>query len=347
MQTTACLMKPRQFQLQDSVHPVPQQDEVIIRVQYVGICGSDLHFYETGRIGEVVLQKPFVMGHEFCGIVEDSCGVEGAPPAGTRVALDPAIPCGQCVYCQAGQYNICPQIRFTGFPPYPGALRPWIAMPLECVFPIPGGIPMETGPLLETLAVALHAVELMPPVKGKTCVVVGAGPVGLLTLAVARLQGARVLLAVDPVPERRAMAQAMGAEWSAAPEDEKEILAYLKKETGHGPDLLFEAAGEPVSYRMAMEWTRPGGAVCVIGIYPDGVMPFDFTPARRKELTIQLVRRSLPQNYPTAIQLVAENRLNLLPLATHIFPIAEIATAFELASCKKDGVIKSILKIPW
>jgi len=340
----ALLIAPHTFVVQDHPHPEPLGDEVLVRVTHAGVCGSDVHFYETGRIGEVVLTRPFIMGHEFSGVIE--IPADSSPlAAGTRVAVDPAVPCGRCSFCREGRFNSCPDIRFTGFPPYPGAFSEYVAIPAENVFPLPDAVPDTAGPLLETLSVALHGVDLVPEVKGRTCAVLGAGPVGYLTALVLLHRGADLILITEPVPERRAIVEANLCSHVFDPAQADAIREHLRIHADHGPEFVFEAAGMPDSFQMAFDLARPGGRVAIFGIYPAGTHPIDFTNARRKELEVIFVRRSLPANYPVAIQLVASGGINLNPLMTHLFPLDKIAQAFDLVARKRDGVMKATLAI--
>jgi len=339
----ALLTAPGQFEIHNIDQPKPSEGEVLVRVKRTGVCGSDIHFYESGRIGEVILTDPFLMGHEFSGVIEDACGVPNSPPVGTRVAVDPARHCGVCPFCLAGRPNICPSVKFTGFPPYQGAFAEFITAPIENVYTMPDNVPDDIGPLLETLSVAIHAAELVPDLRGKSCAVLGAGSVGLLTMLVLQQQGADVVLITEPVKERRDMAKRLGCQFTFNPDDHEPIKEHLKQTTTYGPDYIFETAGEPESYQMALELARPGGTVCIIGIYPQGAMPIDFTAARRKELLIQQVRRSLPKNYPESIRMVSEGLLNIQPLATHTFPLSDIGDAFQMAHHKTNGVIKALI----
>jgi len=341
----AVLTAPRQFSLREVPAPIPQPGEVLVRVRYAGVCGSDLHFWSEGRIGDVFLAEPFVMGHEFSGIIADHCGIPNAPAAETRVALEPAIPCGHCPFCRTGRTNICPQVRFTGFPPYTGAFAELISVPVENVYPLPASIPDDFGPALETLAVALHGLELVLEVQGKTCAVLGAGSVGLLVLLELLRREANVVLVTEPVPDRREIARRLGCPHVFDPRSEDEIRDHLNRICPYGPKLIFEAAGEPESYQQALDLARPGGVVCLYGIYPKGSFTIDFNHARRKELAVHFVRRSLPRNYPEAIRLVASGEIDVRPILTHRFPLTRIAEAFELSYSRRDGVIKPIVRI--
>ena len=341
----AFLSAPLTFSVGEASPPTPGDGELLVRVRRAGICGSDLHFYRDGRIGDAVLNEPFIMGHEFGGVIEEMNGVDSAPAAGTRVAVEPATPCGKCPFCREGRSNVCPDVRFTGFPPYQGAFAELIAVPAENIYPIPDNIPDETVPLLETLAVALHGVELLPDVKGKSCAVLGAGSVGLLTLLELKRREADIGLGTEPVAERREMAKRLGAAHVFDPSDRQAIHDHLIHSTGYGPELVFEAAGEPESFQMAYDIPRPGGISCLFGIYPGDSFPIDFNHARRKELTTIFVRRSLPKNYPEAIRLVSEGALDISPLLTHTFPLARIGDAFEMALHRGDGCVKVSVEI--
>ncbi len=341
----AQLTAAKQFQIADVPPPQVKENEVLVRVKHAGVCGSDLHFYLDARIGEVALEEPFIMGHEFSGVIEDTNGIPSSPPVGTRVAVEPAVHCGQCPFCRAGRPNICPHVRFTGFPPYSGAFAELVSIPVENVYPLPDTIPDNYGPILETLAVAIHSLELVPDVRGKACTVIGAGSVGLLVILMLIHHGADVVLVTDPVQERREKAMTLGCKNSCDPTEKEKIQKILKDATDYGPEFVFEAAGEPDSFQQAFDITRPGGTALLIGIYPHGTFPIDFSHARRKELQSIFVRRSLPQNYPEAIRLVSEGHLDVGQLVTHSFPLHQIKEAFKLATEREDGIIKSIVKI--
>ncbi|RJP29909.1 MAG: hypothetical protein C4527_10550 [Candidatus Omnitrophota bacterium] len=341
----ALLVAPRLFALTEVRSPAPAANEVIVRVKHAGICGSDLHFYVNARIGDAALSEPFIMGHEFSGVIEDTNGIASSPPVGTRVAVEPAVHCGQCPFCRAGRPNICPNVRFTGFPPYSGAFAEYVAIPVHNVYPLPDSITDETGPVLETLAVAVHALELVPDVRGKTCAVLGAGPVGLLVAQLLIKNGAKVVLATDPIPARRRKALELGCAAAFDPKEIEDIQSFLEHTTDYGPELIFEAAGEPQSFQQAYDLTAPGGMVAFIGIYPLGSFSIDFGHARRKELQTLFVRRSLPANYPEAIRLVAEEHVDIGQFVTHILPLSRIEDAFDLAVNRRDGSIKIVLAI--
>jgi len=339
----ALLTAPKTFELRDIPKPDRQEGEILVRVTAAGVCGSDLHFYSEGRIGEMVLTEPFVMGHECAGIVDEAGEFSSELPKGTRVAIDPSVSCGSCVLCRAGRANLCLNLRFLGFPPESGAYAEFISVPRSSLHLLPDSVKDREAPLLETLAVALHTVELAGDVSGRSVAVLGAGPVGLLILLELRRQGARVALVTEPVAYRRELAGSLGAKLALDPGDTDTIEDCRRRLDGLGPEVVIEAAGEPGSFRQAMEIVRRGGSIVYCGIYAPGTMPIDFTPARRKELRMVFVRRSMPHNCVDALRLVSEGAFDLSPFAGKIYPLNKVTQAFRDAEMRVPGLIKAII----
>ena len=233
----AFLVAPKTIEFRDIPTPKRAENEALIRVLAAGVCGSDLHFYSAGRIGDVELTEPFVMGHEFSGVVEDPGPFADELPKGTRVAVDPSIACGTCYYCQRNRPNLCLNLVFVGFPPKSGGYAEFISLPRETLYPIPDSISDAEAPLVETLAVAVHTVELMGDVFGKSVAILGCGPVGLLTFQELRRCGARVAFMTDPVPSRREAALSIGVETALDPNDNDELKEQCETLDGVGPDL--------------------------------------------------------------------------------------------------------------
>jgi L-iditol 2-dehydrogenase len=308
-----------ELRLHDEPDPEPRPGEALVRVRGVGLCGSDRHWFLEGGIGDAVLDAPLVLGHEFAGVV-----VAGAR-AGERVVLDPAVPCGHCALCAAGQGHLCEQTRFAGHGSTDGALRTLVAWPEELAHAIPDAIADEEAPLLEPLGVALHAVDLGGVAAGTTTAVFGCGPLGLLLVQALRAAGARVEVAADPLPHRAAAARALGARRSEA--------------DGVQVDVAFEAAGDDEALDAAIAAVRPGGRVVLVGI-PDGDRSsFHAAAARRKELTLALCRRMRASDLPRAIRLVDGGAVELGALVTARYGLAEGPQAF------RDLVDRSGLKV--
>jgi L-iditol 2-dehydrogenase len=302
----------------DEPMPEPGPGESLVRVEAVGVCGSDLHWFEEGGIGDARLTDPVVPGHEFAGVVE------GGPLDGRRVAVDPALPCGACARCLEGHRNLCPTVVFAGHGDCDGGLREYLSWPTSALHPLPEAMDGETGALLEPLGVAIHSVDLGHVRLGADVAVVGCGPIGLLIAQVARAAGARIALAVDPLEHRRDAAERAGAELVAAPGDVPESLTV---------DVAFEAGGTDAAVDLAMRATRPGGRLVLAGIPGDDRTSFSAGLARRRGLTIVLVRR-MGEVYPRAIQLVERGAVDLEGLVTHRYPLAEAGEAFTIAAAR-------------
>ena len=322
----------------------PGPGEVVLRVAAVGLCGSDHHYYQEGAIGSDVVEAGMIGGHEFSAWVASvGEGVTHLSP-GQLVAVEPAIPCGRCEFCQAGHPNICPDVRFCGSPNHVGAMADYIRMPAENCFPLPETMTPVEGAMLEPLGVAIHAVDLAHLRVGQTIAVLGAGPIGLLTAAVARAAGAATVYVTEPLDYRRAFARKYGADAAFDPETEDVVDAILAATGGRGVDVAFEAAGAAETPDQAAQVTRPGGKVIVIGIPYDDTMTLTASVVRRKGLTVKLVRR-MKHTYPRAIQLVDSGAVDVAALATHVFPLTSADRAFALVDGHRDGVLRAVIDV--
>ncbi len=334
----------RDLRLERAVVPTPGHGEVLLRIASVGICGSDVHYYVEGAIGDQVVTAPIQMGHEFSARVAAlGPGAEG-PQIGTLVAVEPAIPCGVCESCLQGHPNLCPKVRFCGTPPIDGVFAEYAVMPAENCFVLPQSVTPEEGALLEPLGIAIHTVDLAHLKVGQTVAVFGAGPIGLLTAAVARAAGAGAVYMTEPNAERRSFALAHYADKVFDPNSENVVKAILAATEGRGVDVSFEAAGAPDTPDQAARVTRPGGKVVVVGIPVEDQMVMTASEVRRKGLTIKLVRR-MKHTYPRAIRMVTTGMVDLKVLATHRFSLDRIVEAFELVAARQDGVLRAIIDV--
>jgi L-iditol 2-dehydrogenase len=324
---TARLHGLRDVRVHDEERPKPGPGERLVRVEAVGLCGSDLHWFEEGGIGSSRIRHPIVPGHEMAGRTED----------GKLVAVEPAIPCGRCSLCLEGHPNLCPTIRFSGQGDDDGSMREWMAWPAHCLFPLPDGLTAADGAMLEPLGVAIHAVDLAHVRPGVSVGVFGSGPIGLLCLQVAKAAGAARLVATDLAsrPHRLDAARALGAEAFAA-EDGREAKAILASIGGHGLDVTIEAAGVQAAIDAAAASVRPGGRVVLAGIPSDERTSFDASNARRKGLTFVMVRR-MKHTYPRAIALAVAGRVDLRSIVTHRFPLVDAPKAFDVAA-RREGL---------
>jgi L-iditol 2-dehydrogenase len=298
--------------------PVPRPaggGDRLVEVTSVGVCGSDLHWFTEGGIGDAVLARPLVLGHEMAGVIR------GGPDDGVRVAIDPAIPCGACEPCRAGHGNLCPDVVFAGHGACDGGLRQFLTWPSHRLHPLPDGLSADDGAMLEPLGVAVHALDLAHLRVASTVAVVGCGPIGLLLVQLARRHGATRVLAAEPLPHRMAAAAKFGAE----PAGEAGVA-----------DVVFEVSGSDEAVDTALRLARPGARVVLVGI-PDGDRTsFSAGAARRKGLTLVLVRR-MGEVYPRAIELAARGLVDLAPLVSDVFPLGE-ATAAMAAAAARTGL---------
>jgi L-iditol 2-dehydrogenase len=305
--------------------PVSGPGTSLVRVGAVGICGSDLHWWGEAGIGDAVLEHPLVLGHEGAGTVEDG------PRRGERVAIDPAIPCEACRYCLEGHRNLCTAIVFAGHGGQDGFMREFVVWPSSRLHRLPDQLSDAEGAVLEPLGVAIHALDLGHLRIGSTAAVVGCGPIGLLLVQLLRSAGAVPVLAFDPLPHRREAAGRYGAGAALDPADALETLRELAPD---GVDTAFEVAGTSEAVQLAMAAARPGGRVVLAGIPGGDWTTFRASVARRKGLTIAMVRR-MNEVYPRAISLAVRGQVDLGSLVTHRFPLTAAAEAFRLAAQRR------------
>lgn len=327
--------------------PVPGRGEALVRVTAVGICGSDLHWYLEAGIGDDLLDRPLVLGHEFAGEVVDPgegiAATGGELLAGQRVAVDPAIPCRACDQCREGNPNLCANLRFAGHSLDDGGLRQYVAWPTRCLHPLPESLSDADGALLEPLGVALHAAGLGKVTPGMSVGVFGCGPIGLLILQVARAAGATQIIAADLLAHRLEAARSYGATALIQASEATEAAAVQEATGGRGVDVAFEAAGENPAVEMAIAAARPGGKVILVGIPADDQLSFSASTARRKGLTIKLCRR-MKNTYERATSLVERGLVDAGSLVTHCFPLVEGEQAFDMAHSRAG--LKVVIEPP-
>ncbi len=305
--------------------PAAEPGSCLVRVTAVGICGSDLHWWDEAGIGDATLDRPLVLGHEAAGVIEDG------PRRGERVAIDPAIPDETCRMCRAGYRNLCLRIRFAGHGRQDGAMREFLTWPGHLLHPLPDALSDANGAVLEPLGVAIHALDLGHLHLDGTAAVAGCGPIGLLLIQLLQVAGASTVTAFDPLPHRRAAAAGLGA--VAVDPAEATTGPALRELTGDGVDVAFEIAGNDEAVQLAMAAARPGGRVVLGGIPGNDRTTFQASAARRKGLTIAMVRR-MNEVYPRAISLAAAKRVDLTSLVTHRYPLDRAPEAFRTAAAR-------------
>ena len=324
------LYGPADLRLVDEAVPEPSTDDELVRVTATGICGSDLHWYAESAIGDAVLTRPLVLGHEAGGVVESG------PRRGRRVAIDPAIPCESCEQCQAGRGHLCTAIKFAGHGATDGTMREFMAWPRRCLVPVPDGLSDADVAMLEPLGVALHAIRLAQIRPGARVGVFGCGPIGQFLIQLARVSGATAIVATDVLDHRLAAAREAGATATALVAGGTERDELLAAIGGRGVDAAFEVAGEDDALDTAIALAAPAGTVVVVGIPSHDRTSFTASTARRKGLTIKLSRR-MNRVYPEVIRLVEVGLVDVRTGATSSYPLAEFKAAFDTAAAR-DGL---------
>ncbi|MBS1830205.1 MAG: alcohol dehydrogenase catalytic domain-containing protein [Acidobacteria bacterium] len=338
------LVGARRFELKEIPLRDPSAGEVQVRVKSVGICGSDLHYYFEGGIGDTSCIFPMVLGHEPSGeVVKVGSGVSGWS-TGDRAILEPALYCYHCEYCMAGKHNVCEHLRFLSTPTDPGFFREYVNLPLTNVIPLPKEMSFEAGTLAEPLAVVMHSMKFADPRPGESVAVFGAGPIGLLTLSVLRLSAVGRIFVVEPVAHRRELALRLGADVVIDPKAEDVVQMIRQGTRNQGVDLTIDCAAKGGSMNHSLFATRNAGRVVYTGIPSEMVVPMEFHEMRRKELSIFNVRRS---NHETdvAIRLLVEHPQRFLPILTHQRPVDKIAAAFDMLEHYDDGAAKVTIQM--
>lgn len=331
----ARLHGPGDLRVQEEPAPTPAAPGWSrVAVTSVGICGSDLHWFLEGSIGEVAITEPVVPGHEFAGVALDG------PYAGRRVAVDPAIPCEHCEQCRAGHGNLCPAVRFAGHAGLDGALQQELVWPDRLLFPLPDSLSDDAGAMLEPLGVAIHAIGLSHVHPGDDVLVVGAGPIGALAVQVARRSGASRVFASEPLAHRRETALRSGADGAWSPDETPDAVGEATQ--GRGVDVVVEVAGSDDALTTAVACAKPGARLALAGIPSSPRSSFPAAESRRKGLTFVLVRR-MHETYPRAIEL-AEHGIDLDVLVTARWPLEDAAEAFAHAASRVgDKTVVSLL----
>ena len=335
----------RQMEIRETPAPeIRDPHGVLLRVGVVGVCGSDVHYYTTGRIGSLVVNYPEWTGHECAGSVVAVGDQVSNLKVGQRVAVDPLISCGHCDQCRSGREHTCRNQNFLACPGQgPGALAEYLVMPERSCHPIPDGMSMVQAAVIEPLSIGLYAQRLAAMQPGAKIAVLGSGPIGLCTLLASRAACDCTVYATDLLDERLAMARRCGATWTGNPK-QTDVVEAIRELEPLGVDFVFECAGQQETLDQAIELLKPGGTVLLIGIPEVDRVSFSIHTMRRQEIRLQNVRRQ-NQCMAPAIELVSKGVINIDPLVTHHFPLAETKQAFDLVADYRDGVIKAVVHV--
>jgi len=327
--------------------PTPQLQspaDVLVHVSRVGVCGSDIHYYRHGRIGRFVVEKPMILGHECAGeVVEVGAQVTDLKP-GDRVALEPGIPCRQCESCRTGHYNLCPDVVFLATPPVDGAFCEYVTSPADFAFKLPENVSLEEGAMCEPLAVGMYATKRGRVGLGDTVVVLGAGPIGLVTLQAAKARGATTLIVTDVEDMRLALARKLGATHTLNARQQDAAAAIKELTGGRGADVVLEAAGTTATTQQALQVVKSGGRVILIGLPPEDNVPLSLPDLISRELDVGGIFR-YANVYPQAIAAIASGLIDVKSMITHRYPLAQAQEALVFADTHKGECLKVSVEV--
>ncbi|MBN2013192.1 alcohol dehydrogenase catalytic domain-containing protein [candidate division KSB1 bacterium] len=342
---TIVLTGIRNMELQDKPAPKVQDiHDVLLKIDAVGVCGSDMHYYTTGRIGDQIVKYPFTVGHECVATVHEvGSSVSNIKP-GDRVAVEPAVSCGECDQCKHGRFHTCYHLQFLGCPgQLEGCLSEYIVMPEKNCFPIKATMSLERSVLVEPVSIACYALRLAGNLTGKTVGILGTGPIGLSVLLSAHGLDTGKIYATDKINSRLEFAKNLGASWTGNP-DEVDIAQAVHDQEQYLLDVVFECCGQQEALDQALDILKPGGMLLIVGIPEVDRISFDISKIRRKEITVRNVRRQ-NECVEQAMQIVAEHPFPIEKMVTHAFTLEKTRDAFEIVAGYQDGVIKAMIQV--
>jgi len=339
----AVLTEDLEFEFEDRERPTQGEDEVLVEMTDVGICKSDVHYWEHGRIGEYVVESPLVLGHESAGVIaEVGDDVEGIE-VGDRVALEPGIPCGTCEHCRRGKYHLCPNVEFMATPPDDGAFAEYVAWPADLAHVLPEGVSIREGALCEPFAVGLHASRRGSVGHGDTVAILGAGTIGSVTMEAVKAAGATDIIVGDVVDSKLERAADAGAD-ATVNVGKEDFAAVVDDYTDkRGADVVFEATDSEPDVQALIDAARRGGKVVIIGLADEADVEIDALEVITSELDVLGSFRDA-NCYGPAIDLVANGDVDIDRIADFTEPLENVREAFERAR-DDDEAIKGMISI--
>lgn len=326
--------------------PVPavKENEVLVKIDSVGICGSDVHYYQHGRIGDFVVNGDFILGHECAGeVVETGSAVKNLK-VGDRVALEPGKTCGKCEFCKEGRYNLCPDVEFFATPPYHGVFTNYVAHPEDMCFKLPDNVSNVEGALVEPLAVGLHATDIGGVKLGDTVVIYGSGCIGLVTLLASKAKGASKIIVVDVLENRLNTAKKLGATHVINAKEMDVVKAIGEITEGKGARVVIDTAGAEVTLKQTADVLKIGGTIVLVGMTPKDEIEFNFMKLMGKEGTLKTIFR-YRNLYPVAINAIASGAINVKDIVSHEFEFENTKEAFDFVVNNAKDVVKAVIKI--
>lgn len=324
--------------------PTPADNEVLVKLDYVGICGSDVHYYEMGRIGNYIVEPPFVLGHEPGGTVVEVGKDVTHLKVGDKVALEPGKTCGHCEFCRQGKYNLCPDVIFFATPPVQGVFQEYVAHEADLCFKLPENVSTLEGALIEPLAVGFHAAKTGGAEAGMTAVVTGSGCIGLVSMMALKAMGVSKVYVIDIMKKRLEKALELGATGVINSMEVNAVEEVMRLTGGKGADLVIETAGAEITTRQAVDYTKKGATIVLVGYPKSGEETLPVSLMLDKELTIKTIFR-YRHIYPMAIEAVASGKVNLKGIVTDIYELDDAQRAMDDSINKKAEIVKGVIKV--
>ncbi len=334
----------RQMEMVDVPVPGIKKDtDVLIKMDRVGVCGSDIHYYVSGKIGSQVVKYPFSVGHEGGGIVAEVGNAVTRVKPGDKIAIEPAMPCWECDQCKAGRPHTCRNLKFLGTPGQAdGCLAEYILMPETSCYPLYEGMNTDDGALSEPMAIGMYAVMQSIPMKGAHIGILGFGPIGMSVFMPAKAKGAEAVYVTDKLDPRLEMAASLGAAMTGNPEKE-DVVENIRNKEPLLLDAVFECCGQQDAIENAIDLLKPGGKLMIIGIPEFDRWSFRVDELRHKEITIFNVRRQNGALEPT-LEMMKDGKIDGRKMITHRFPFEKTKEAFDLVAAYDDGVMKAMIE---
>lgn len=326
--------------------PVPAvgDKEVLVKVDVVGICGSDVHYYQHGRIGDFIVEGDFILGHECAGEVVAVGSAVKTLTVGDRVALEPGKTCGVCEFCKSGKYNLCPDVEFFATPPYHGVFQNYVAHPENMCFKLPDHVTNAEGALVEPLAVGLHASGQGNVKLGDTVVIFGAGCIGLVTLLSCKARGASTVILVDVLENRLAKAVELGATHVINAKNADVLKTIDELTGGHGAHVVIETSGAEIAVKQTADVVKRGGTIVLVGMTANDEVSFNFMKLMGKEGEVKTIFR-YRNLYPVAINAIASGAIDVKKIISHEFNFCDTQKAFDYVIENAQDVVKAVIKI--
>ncbi|MCK5759068.1 MAG: NAD(P)-dependent alcohol dehydrogenase [Clostridiales bacterium] len=340
----AVLEKVGKIVIKDVEKPDVQPGHVLIKIDYVGICGSDVHYYEYGRIGDFIVENPIILGHECSGIIERiGDGVSGFS-IGDKVVPEPGFACNKCDYCKTGKYNLCEEMTFMATPPVDGSFCEYISYPADMVFKLPENVSTKEGALIEPLAIGIYAAQRGGVFPGAKVLVLGAGCIGLVTMLATKAFGASQVIVTDVLDNRLEAAKRLGADF-AINTSKKNLHELIADTTGDtGVDVVIDCVGISPTINDAIDSCKKGGKIVLVGMGADGNVNINMNRAISKEIDFKTIFR-YRNIFPTALKMVSDGKIDINGIVSHSFNFEEVADAMEFVMNNKEKVVKAIIKI--